>query len=66
MKTVKNLTRAQLDELKQSYMVQLHEDADFSYQELSEATNIPDNVIFNHYEGIMFTDDDFFCSLKED
>ena len=68
MKTVRDLTREQLNELKQSYKIQLEQDGDFSYEELVNATNIPDDVIFEHYEGITFTDDDFFCTAnnKED
>lgn len=66
--TVKELNREQLNELKQNYATQLTdcgEDEEvfgISYGELIEAENIPDEVIFNHYDGISFTDDDFFCS----
>ena len=34
MKTVRDLTREQLNELKQSYAEQLKQDGDFSYEEL--------------------------------
>ena len=65
---ITELNREQLDELKQTYTTQLHEygkDEEvlgISYQELTDATEIPDDVIFNHYEGMTFTEDDFFCS----
>ena len=36
-----------------------------SYEELVNTTTIPDDVIFKHYDGIDFTEDDFFCG-KED
>ncbi len=69
--TVDELTREQLDELKQSYATQLadcgenNEILGISYKELPEAAeNIPDEVIFNHYEGVTFTEDDFFCSCE--
>ena len=64
MKTVYDLNRDQLDELKQTYACQLAEtDGDvLSYGELADASNIPDDVIFEHYNGVSFTDDDFFCS----
>ena len=62
MKYVRDLSRDQLNELKQSYKMQLEEDGDFSYEELVNAENIPDDVIFEHYDGIIFTDDDFFCT----
>ena len=61
--TVRELSRDQLNELKQAYAAQLAETGEeISYVELVESTEIPDDVIFNHYDGILFTDDDFFCS----
>ena len=61
--TVRELSRDQLNELKQAYAARLAETGEeISYGELVEATEIPDDVIFNHYDGILFTDDDFFCS----
>ena len=60
--TVYELNRDQLNELKTSYAIQLQEDCDMSYEELANAVNIPDDVIFEHYDGITFTEDDFFCS----
>lgn len=61
--TVYDLNRDQLNELKQSYSAQLEECGDgISYEELIKAEDIPDEVIFNHYDGIIFSDDDFFCS----
>ena len=61
--TVRELSRDQLNELKQAYAARLAETGEeISYGELVEAIEIPDDVIFNHYDGILFTDDDFFCS----
>lgn len=61
--TVRELSRDQLNELKQTYAAQLAETGEeISYGKLVESTEIPDDVIFNHYDGILFTDDDFFCS----
>ena len=61
--TVRELSGDQLNELKQTYTAQLAETGEeISYGELVESTEIPDDVIFNHYDGILFTDDDFFCS----
>ena len=61
--TVRELSRDQLNELKQAYAARLAETGEeISYGELVETTEIPDDVIFNHYDGILFTDDDFFCS----
>ena len=61
--TVRELSGDQLNELKQTYAAQLAETGEeINYGELVEAIEIPDDVIFNHYDGILFTDDDFFCS----
>ena len=61
--TVRELSGDQLNELKQTYAAQLAETGEeINYRELVEAIEIPDDVIFNHYDGILFTDDDFFCS----
>lgn len=63
MKTVHDLSHEQLNELKQAYVCQLYEDGDVlespSYNELVDSQQIPDGVIFEHYDGVSFTDDDF-------
>lgn len=70
MKTVYDLSHEQLDELKQQYVCQLYEDGDVlespSYDELADSQQIPDEVIFEHYDGISLTNDDFFCSAGKD
>lgn len=64
--TVYELSREQLDELKQAYAIQLVEiDGDvIGYGRLADAAEIPDDVIFQHYAGIMCSPDDFFCSAS--
>lgn len=76
--TVLDLNRDQLIELKNSYMVQLADEGVFaevmgvdydepSCEDVSCADErIPDEVIFEHYDGIDFTPDDFFCSAGEE
>ena len=65
--TVYDLNREQLNELKQSYSAQLEDCGDGnSYYDLIKTEDIPDEVIFNHYDGIIFSDDDFFCSCNKD
>jgi hypothetical protein len=69
--TVRELNREQLDELKQIYACQLRdcgEDEEvmgISYQEFVDALRTPDEVIFEHYDGICFVEDDFFCGKGE-
>lgn len=62
--TVRDLNKEQLDELKQTYTTQLIETDEevIGYEGLTNTTDIPDEVIFNHYNGIIFSEDDFFCS----
>lgn len=72
-KTVHELSRAELDELKESYFYQLINDDDEvpfavnngdedDVNDISYPSDIPDDIIFNHYDGIMFVNDDFFCN----
>lgn len=69
--TVSELTREQLIQLKQDYMVQLADCGEFaevmgvdydepSYGDLADADEIiPDSVIYEHYGDISFDEDDF-------
>jgi len=62
MKTVYDLTREELNELKEAYLIQIAEDEELSYGELCESERIPDDIIINHYAEIIFSSDDFFCN----
>lgn len=61
-KTVYDLNREELNELKDSMF--LADDAD---EEILNSINyyweIPDEVIYNHYNGISFVDEDFMCNI---
>lgn len=68
---VTELNRDQLNELKQAYLCELadcgelEEVVGVSYNELADADEIvPDNVIFEHYQDIVFSEDDFFCNAN--
>ncbi len=69
--TVYDLSSEQLNELKQTYATQLldcgedEEVLGISYEQLANTTEIPDEVIFNHYDGISFTEDDFFYNCEK-
>lgn len=58
--SVYELTRDQLDELKTAYFYQ-DEVQDILSEDIIYPEQIPDEVIFNHYDGIMFVDEDFSC-----
>ena len=73
---VTELSREQLEELKNNYMAELVNEGTFAevmncdYNESSwdDCANadklIPDEVIFEHYAGIEFVNDDFFCTAN--
>lgn len=77
MKTVKDLSREELDELKETYFWQLQDDDDEvlwainnsdekDIEGINDPSEIPDSVIINHYDGITFVEDDFFCNQTEE
>lgn len=61
MKTIYDLSRDEMDELKEAYAKQLATNG-ISWGELSESYEIPDGIIFSLYAGIIFSDDDFVCN----
>lgn len=64
-RTVQELTREELNELKQSYVAETVKNP--SWGELADSVDIPDEVIFEKYAGIAFGPEDFFCNMgKED
>ena len=54
---VKNLSQDQLDELKSAYLYTV-ENAYFNSLE------IPNDVIYQHFDDINFVDDDFCCTAN--
>lgn len=65
--TVRDLNQNQLDELKNNYFYS-HLDNDNSSQcdGYDFSYDIPNEVIYQEYDGIEFTEDDFFCSKNND
>jgi hypothetical protein len=65
-KTVRELSREQLDELKSRHYAEMH-GADVSIGDLMGIDElISDSEIFEEYKDDNFTDDDFFCSGGQD
>lgn len=64
--TVHDLSRDQLVELKQNFIsLWIDGQEPVSYDVLMDADElIPDETIFETYEGTIFTENDFFCSTK--
>lgn len=71
--TVRELTRAQLDELKNNLYWNLDGEqyGDLTDEEknfilnASHPNDIPDELVFKNYDGIHFVEDDFFCREEE-
>ncbi len=71
---VTELTRDELKELKENYLIMLAEDGTFaevvgrdyddaSWGDLADADEIvPDDVIFENYRHCTFVEEDFFCN----
>ena len=65
---VTELNREQINELKQSLatLIKDEQGQDISYEELVNATEvISDKEVFEYYEGIEFTEDDFSQERNE-
>lgn len=56
---VKELSKEQIDELKSVYFYDVENDYTYIHE-------VPDEVIFNHYADITFTDDDFCCTAHRE
>ena len=60
---VRELNREQLNELKTSLVYKIIESP--SMETLSYADDIPDAIIYDYYDEITFSKDDFFCTAGE-
>lgn len=62
---VQDLNREQLDELKTAYFWQ-DETQDILPDDITFPEQIPDDIIFEHYDGVCFVPDDFCCTAGQD
>lgn len=63
-KMVRDLSRDELNELKSSFFYQ-DETQDINEGTFSTPEDIPDKIIFEHYDGVCFVEEDFFCNIKD-
>lgn len=71
--TVRELSRAQLDELKNNLYWNLDGEqyGDLTDEEkkfildTTHPNDIPDELVFKKYDGIYFVEEDFFCREEE-
>lgn len=61
MRTVHELNQDELEELRESYFCEI-EEANGGVTSIS-VNEIPMEDVINHYDGIHFVEDDFFCNL---
>ena len=73
---VRELSKDQMHELKERYLMKLADEGSFaevldvdynepSYSDLANADEIvPDDVIFREYDSVYFVPDDFFCTAS--
>ena len=74
---VDELTREELIELKEAYMCELVNEGTYgetfgvewnepSWGEIAASDElVPDEVVFEHYSGVSFVDEDFFCNCAD-
>lgn len=63
-KMVQDLSRDEFNELKSSFFYQ-DETQDINEGTFSTPEDIPDKIIFEHYDGVCFVEEDFFCNIKD-
>lgn len=63
--TVYELTREQLNELKDAYFWSIESNCIIP-EYITDAEDIPDDIIFHHWNGVDFVSDDFFCSVVDE
>lgn len=70
-KTVYDLTRDELNELKNALFCGCHETGNLDEEEQKIVDNvvfdfeIPDKIVFSAFSGYSFVDEDFFCNIPE-
>ena len=68
IRVVQDLTREELDELKQSYICVMKEGSDEPayWDDLAEAPEyISDETLFEYYDGMTLTEEDSFSNLAK-
>ena len=61
-KMVQDLSRDELNKLKSNFFYQ-DETQDINEGTFSTPEDIPDEIIFEHYDGVCFVEEDFFCNI---
>lgn len=64
-RTVHDLTPEELDELRATYFEQLDEVDNDVIEDISSYEEVTDEMLFNHYDGVSFVRENFFCNTAE-
>ena len=62
-RTVHDLTPEELDELRATYYEQLDEVDNDVLEDVSSYEEVTNEMLFNHYDGVSFIREDFFCNM---
>lgn len=60
---VQELNRAEMEELKQMYLFETTA-GPLTWGDIAAACEIPNEIIFDYYEGVRFSKDDFTCNAE--
>lgn len=61
-RTVNELSQNELEELKSNYYYELMDECPEALKGIDYPYQMANETVFNHYSGIRFTADDFFCN----
>jgi len=65
MKWVHELSNNELEELRQTYFLQLLDEGKHDMlMDIEYATDMPMDRVIKHYKDTFFVDEDFFCNIK--
>lgn len=63
---VRELSRDQFEELKFDYYCELFDEKSELLDGITCSDEIPDEMVYKHFDGVQFVPDDFCCSCGQD
>ena len=61
MRTIKELTSEELNELREAYFYEFED----VLGDIDEPDKVPLSNVISHYEGVYFVEEDFWCNLNQ-
>lgn len=61
-RTVRELTREELEELKERMFQDALDVCPELVEYMNDSSDITDHMVYSHYEGVLFVEDDFWCN----